>query len=189
MSHQKKHYPSLAAASRESGVTRTTLKRWRDVEGVEVLDPQALAARQGLKQLRVASQAVDPGTSTAPESYAEARRRRAVADADRAEIAAAKEAGDTIDYATAERAARVIFIVFRGCLRDLEGTLPTMLEGLPPQKMFVALRRAFDEALDKIGALELMTNHPEVIAYRQRMEALDRKTLCRRCRKKLENDK
>jgi hypothetical protein len=191
MRHSEKHYPSLAAAARATGITRATLARWRDVEGVEVLDPQALAARQGLKQLRVDAPGPATATPAAPaaaESYSEARRRRAIADADRAEISAAREAGDSVPFVAAERAAHVVFVVVRAALRELEGNLPCVLEGRRPEQMAGLLRQAFDELQERMATVDFFPNHPETVAFKKRMAELDAKTLCRRCRKTLETE-
>jgi hypothetical protein len=151
MSHPKKHYPSISAAARESGVTRATLKRWRDVENIDVLDPQALAARQGLKQLRADSRTVDPVTSpAAAESYGEARRRRAVADANRAEVLAAQAAGSVIDLNEAISLFQRIALELKGRLMALRGELVPELEGQSPAQMHRLLDERFRDLLDAI---------------------------------------
>jgi hypothetical protein len=179
MSAKSKPKPAkpLASLAREHGVSRETLRAWRD-SGLDIQNAEML--RQ-----RIASM---PGSKAGDETLLEAKRRRAIADADRAEIAAAREAGDSVPFVAAERAAHVVFVVVRAALRELEGNLPCVLEGRRPEQMAGLLRQAFDELQERMATVDFFPNHPETLAFKKRMAELDEKTLCRRCRKTLETE-
>ena len=78
---------SLAQLARETGISRETLRAWRD-SGVDIQDAEKLRERI----------AAMPRNST-DETMAEARRRREIAAANRMELLAAKEAGRLIEVA------------------------------------------------------------------------------------------
>jgi transposase-like protein len=120
---------SLAELARQHGISRETLRGWRD-SGLNVQDPAALAAR--IKTM--------PRNST-DETLAEAKRRRAVADADRAEILARRESGAVVDLATVEASFAALGHQMRAHLLALPLAAASELEGLPAKGIAAALRR------------------------------------------------
>lgn len=87
--------PNVAALARQHGTSRESIRAIRDRDGVDLNDPAAVSlAVRNLKGR-------EDGTtdSGSVESYTEARRRRAVADADSARIKADIAAGKVIELA------------------------------------------------------------------------------------------
>lgn len=130
----------LASLAREHGVSRETLRAWRD-SGVDIQDAAALAARI----------AVMPGKSN-DETLLEAKRRRAVADADRAEILAAREAGKVIELAEAEQVMAKIGAEVRARLLAWRGTLVPELFGLDEPGIHRVLTDRIHELLEMISS-------------------------------------
>jgi hypothetical protein len=129
---------NLSELSRQHGVSRETLRLWRD-EGIDLADAGAVAARIAIMR----------GKST-DETLAEAKRRRAIADANRAEIQAQKEADLLMPVAEARAACEIIGFVFKSCLKNAAGVWPGMLAGLSAEQMHVKLKELFHELLDSL---------------------------------------
>ncbi len=142
---------NLSALAREFKVSRQTIAAW-EREGIDLHDHKAIAERK----LRM------PGKSSAVEtpppgveSITEAKRRRAVALADSAELTAAQQAGKLIDLASVEQAFAAIGYAVRGRVLALPATLVPDLEGRSPAQIHETLTKAFDQLLD-----EIHNNHP-----------------------------
>lgn len=126
---------SLAELARQHGISRETLRAWRD-SGVAIHDPTALTAR--IKNM--------PRNST-DETLAEAKRRRAVADANFAELRAKRESGAVVDLATVEASFAALGHQMRAHLLALPLAAASELEGLPAAGIAAALRRHVLEIL------------------------------------------
>ncbi|MCU0751479.1 MAG: hypothetical protein MUF86_00380 [Akkermansiaceae bacterium] len=150
MRASKKHFPSLSAASRETGIAPATLRKWRDKEKIDVLDPAAVEKRRGFKQPRPAA---EPATADTAESYGEARRRREIAAANRMEIIAQREAGAVIDLASVEAAFAQVGAEFRSRLLAMRGNLVTELEGQSAENIYRILDVRIGELLESIHNL------------------------------------
>ena len=124
----------LAEIAREHGISRETLRAWRD-SGVAIQDPAALAAR-------IASM---PRNST-DESYSEARRRREIALADRAELIAAKEAGKLVELAAVQETFAALGAEMKSRLLAMRSALVEDLTGRPPE----AIARILDERIREL---------------------------------------
>jgi transposase-like protein len=152
-SRVKKH-PSIAAASRESGIAPATLRKWRDKEKIDVLNPAAVKKRAAVKQQRVDRPTASKVTSKdTGESYSEARRRREIANADRAEITAQREAGKVIDLASAEAAFTRVGAEVKGRLLSMRGDLVNELVGKDEAGIYRVLDDRFHELLAGLYAL------------------------------------
>ena len=84
------------------------------------------------------------------ESYSEAQRRRAVADADRAEIVARRESGSVIAVADVEEIFNQLGAEMRSRLLSWIGTLPPQLEGLDAARIQRLLREKITDLLTSI---------------------------------------
>ena len=135
------HKHSQAELAEMAGVTAQTLRTWRDAEGLDLGDLKAVMARAGK---------VERDTSTDGETYTEARRRRAIADADRAEIIAKRESGSVIEVSAVESIMSEIGAEMRSRLLGWRGDLVVELEGLSGPKIAAVLDRRICDLLTSI---------------------------------------
>jgi phage terminase Nu1 subunit (DNA packaging protein) len=89
----------------------------------------AVTARVAIMR-KPSSAETDAPSPPGQESYAEAKRRRASADADLAQMKAAQQMGKLLDLATVEQAFAEIGFVLRARLLALPSNLVAELEGL-----------------------------------------------------------
>lgn len=136
--------PNLSAVARQHGISRNTLQRWRD-GGLEITDEKAVAARVAIMRKPSSAETVAP--SPGSESYAEAKRRRATADANLAELKAAQQMGKLIDLATVVQAFAEIGFVLRARLLALPSNLVAELEGLTPAQIHLTLKKHIHQLL------------------------------------------
>jgi len=131
--------PNLSAIARHHGISRNTLQGWRD-QGLDLTDEKAVAERVTTMRRPNApdTASLSPAGS---ESYAEAKRRRAVADATVAELKAGQQAGKLIDLAEVEQAFAEIGFVLRARLLALPSNLVAELEGLTGAQIHLALKK------------------------------------------------
>lgn len=134
--------PNLSAVARRHGISRNTLQRWRDT-GLDIADEKAVADRVAI--MRQPSAATSPASGS--ESYAEAKRRRAVADATVAELKAGQAAGRLIDLATVEQAFAEIGFILRARLLALPSNLVSELEGLTASQIHLTLKKHVHQLL------------------------------------------
>jgi transposase len=132
--------PNITATAKRLGVHRSTLQAWSK-EGVNITDETAL-------QDRLAAARKSPD-----ETLAEAKRRRAVADADRAEITAQREAGKVIALDIVETAFAQVGAEFRSRLLAMRGSLVNELEGQTAENIYRILDQRFGELLTAIHKL------------------------------------
>jgi phage terminase Nu1 subunit (DNA packaging protein) len=130
-----------------AGVTVKTLLQWRKLEAIDITDKAAVLTRAAVAKRK------DP-TPAAPtdgvESYTEARRRRAVADADKAEVIARRESGSVIEVAAVEEIFNQLAAEMRSRLLSWVGNLPPQLEGLDACRIQAVMRDKITELLEGI---------------------------------------
>jgi phage terminase Nu1 subunit (DNA packaging protein) len=140
--------PNLSAIARHHSISRNTVQRWRD-QGLDLTDEKAVADR-------VATMRRPDATDTAPpppagsESFAEAKRRRAVADATVAELKAGQAAGRLIDLAEVEQAFAEIGFVLRARLLAMPSNLVSELEGLTASQIHSVLKKHIHQLLHNL---------------------------------------
>jgi hypothetical protein len=136
------HKHSQAELAKLVGVTAQTLRTWRDAEGLDLADVAAVQARAG----RVERDEPTDGV----ESYTEARRRRAIADANFAEVRARRESGAVIALADVEAVIGQIGAEMRSRLLGWRGDLVVELEGRSSPQIAAALDKRIYELLEGI---------------------------------------
>jgi transposase-like protein len=139
--------PTLSATARQHGISRNTLQRWRD-GGLDISDDNAVAARK--LTMRQPSSTASTPSPPGSESYAEAKRRRASADANLAEMKAAQQMGKLIDLATVEQAFADIGFVLRARLLALPSNLVAELEGLTGAQIHSVLKKHVHQLLNDL---------------------------------------
>ena len=146
MSTRKKHLPtsSLSELSRQSGIPRNTLRIWRDA-GTDIFDAKVLKKRIGRKQPRPDTEAPVGDTG---ESYQEARRRREIANANRAEIQARREAAELVPVAEVMQFIATVTSIHKNALQMLIGSFPGEAEGLAASEMQKLLRQHCDRIME-----------------------------------------
>ena len=140
--------PSLSAIARQHGISRNTLQRWRD-GGLDITDDKAVTARVAIMRKPSSAETAAP-SPPGSESYADAKRRRASADANLAEMKAAQQAGKLIDLATVEQAFAEIGFVLRARLLALPSNLVAELEGLTGAQIHKVLQNHGHQLLHDI---------------------------------------
>jgi hypothetical protein len=108
--------PNVTQIAKRLGVHRSTLQAWSK-EGVDITSEAAL-------QDRLAAARKSPD-----ETLAEAKRRRAVADATRAEIRVQQERAELVPAAGIKAEGYAIGLSFRQALEKLAHELPPQLAG------------------------------------------------------------
>ena len=111
------------------------------------MDHAAITERvERMRQPSTSATSAPPGS----ESYSEARRRRAIADADLAELKSDQQRGKLIDLATVEQAFAEIGYVLRARLLALPSNLVPELEGLSASQMHKTLQKHVHQLLHDI---------------------------------------
>jgi phage terminase Nu1 subunit (DNA packaging protein) len=137
--------PTLSATARQHGISRNTLQRWRD-GGLDITDETAVTARVAIMRKPSSAETAAP-SPPGSESYAEAKRRRASADADLAQMKAAQQMGKLIDLETVEQAFAEIGFVLRARLLALPSNLVAELQGLTPAQIHLTLKKHIHQLL------------------------------------------
>lgn len=137
--------PNVSALSRQHGISRQTLATWQR-EGIDIANAQAVAERK-LTMRGKPSAIPDATPPPGAETIAEARRRRAVADANLSELRAKREAGALVDLATVEASFAALGHQMRAHLLALPVAAAAELEGLPAAGIAAALRKHVIEIL------------------------------------------
>jgi DNA-binding transcriptional MerR regulator len=141
MAAPRKQPHSQTELAKLAGVSVRTIRQWRDAEGLDLADVQAVMARAGK---------VERDNPADGESYTEARRRRAIADANFAEIRAKRESGAVIDLASVEATMNEIGAEMRSRLLAWRSDLVHELEGRSGQQIHAALDKRLCELLEGI---------------------------------------
>ncbi len=162
MSHKAE---TLVSISARTGINRRTLNRWQK-SGTDIHDPQALAERIAIMPLRVDSTPPEPSPASAgdsnAESYSEARRRREIANANRAETIAARERGELIESARIQHDGDAIGRTVRRELEKLTNDMPPQLAGRNASEISTILRRAVREMLTRFSEY-----HDEIFTHQE----------------------
>jgi hypothetical protein len=137
MSPTKK--PSQAEVAKAAGVSMKSLRNWRDREGLDISNLDAVLHRAGKH----------PSTAGG-ESWSEARRRKAIADANRAEILARREAGAVVSKAEVEALFAALGSELRARLLAWRGALVPELHGASEARIHQVLTDRIHELLDGI---------------------------------------
>ena len=138
--------PNISALSRKHGVSRETIRKLR-TDGIDLSDNAALTAGLAASRARQKTAAPIAGIG---ESIHEARRRREVATADRAEIVAKREAGAVIAVSDVEVMMATLGAELRSRLLAMRSDLVVELEGLSGAQIYTALDRRITELLASI---------------------------------------
>jgi hypothetical protein len=129
--HPKKQPSNISQLSRDTGISRDTLQRWKS-EGTDIFKPQELAAK-------VAAMPAQGGGS----GLVEARLRKLTAEADRIELQLARERGELLPAGEVEASAIQVCSATRAALLSLTNSLPPKLAGLNEGKILNVLRTEF----------------------------------------------
>jgi transposase-like protein len=144
-------HPSIAAASRESGIAPATLRKWRDKEKIDVLNPAAVKKRAAVKQQRADRPAASKSiTADTGESYSEARRRREIANANRAELITQREAGRLVGLDTVKQSFMQIGAEVKARLMSARGDLVNELVGKDEAGIYKILDTRFRDLLQAL---------------------------------------
>ena len=136
--------PNISKLARDHGVARETIRKLRE-NGIALNDGKAVA--DGLAASRAAKSSPAPATDGDGESLLEAKRRRAVADANRAEVIAARESGSVIAVADVEAIMNEIGAEMRSRLLAMRGNLVVELEGKAGPAIYQILDKRIHELL------------------------------------------
>jgi len=139
--------PNISKLSRDHGTSRETIRRMRD-HGIDLSDPAAITAALAASRARHSSPA--PAPANAGESIQEARRRREIATADRAEVIAKRESGAVIAVSDVEAMMLILGAELRARLLSMRSDLVVELEGLSGSQIYKALDRRITELLSSI---------------------------------------
>jgi transposase-like protein len=136
---------NLSAIARQHSISRNTLQRWRD-QGLDLTDDKAVAERVSTMRRPDATDTASPPPAGS-ESFAEAKRRRASADANLAELKAGQAAGRLIELAEVEQAFAEIGFVLRARLLAMPSNLVSELEGLTASQIHLTLKKHVHQLL------------------------------------------
>jgi hypothetical protein len=138
---------NISKLARDCGTSRETIRRLRG-QGIDLTDTAAITAALAASRARHSSPA--PVAATAGESIQEARRRREIATADRAEIIAKRESGAVIAVSDVEVMMLTLGAELRARLLSMRSDLVVELEGLSGSQIYKALDRRITELLSSI---------------------------------------
>ena len=167
--------PTLSAIARHHNISRNTLQRWRD-QGLDLADDKAVNDRVATMRRPDATDTASPPPAGS-ESYAEAKRRKAVADATVAELKAGQAAGRLIDLAEVELAFAEIGFVLRARLLALPSNLVSELEGLTASQIHSTIKKNVHQLLhdlhenspiDRLTAASPNTQDPATTSHSSR---------------------
>ena len=122
------------------GVSRQTVSAWKR-QGANLDDLDELRARAAATLTK----------QTGAEGYAQARTRKTIAQADRAETLAARERGDLIPHAAVDGMFQSWGLVVRQAFDKLAGNLPPVIAGRSAGEVHGLLKREFRDALNAIA--------------------------------------
>jgi transposase len=129
---------NITKTAKRLGVHRSTIQQWKK-DGVNITDESAL-------QDRLAAARKSPD-----ETLAEAKRRRAVADATRAEIRVQQERGELVPAAGIKAEGFSIGLSFRQALEKLAHELPPQLAGQDAPVISKILKKHHRELLTNLS--------------------------------------
>lgn len=142
MAPPRKQKHSQSELAKMAGVSVRTIRTWRDAEGLDLSNVKAVMARAGK---------VERDTpANGGESYSDARRRRAIADANFAEVRARREAGSVIDLSAVDTLFGQIGAELRSRLLSMRSDLVHELEGRSGEQIHAILDKRICELLENI---------------------------------------
>lgn len=137
--------PTMAQMAERIGCTPQTLRKYRDMAGVDITDEEAVRAfRNTLRFGDV------PTAAGAPDIRAE-KLRLTKAQADRAELEVRRLRGELIPLAEVREALVRIGGAVKAHLLRFENDLPPRLHGLEPGDMQIPIREAVDTVLCRLS--------------------------------------
>ena len=142
--------PTLADLSKKHGVSRQSLRDWRDKEGVDLSNESALAARVATSRNRGSSADITA-----------ARLKKLEAETRRIEHAFAVESGKFVCAASVKSEGHLIGQAFRLAIDQSATQLPPMLAGHDAGEILKILRREFRRTLQSLS------DHPTSIAIKE----------------------
>lgn len=143
---------SLSALAKQHGTTTPSLRAWQ-AEGVDIYNPEALAARIASRQ---PSKPTETGTA-----HQQAKLRKLVAEASLAEIRAAQAEAKLISITDVCEILTRIGHSLKAQLTKLRAELPPTLFGMNQQQMSRAIAEATDRTLQSIcDQLDRVKNDP-----------------------------
>ena len=128
---------SRRSIAKRHGITAITLDAW-ETEGLDIRNDPQLAARAAMKH----------GNNTPTMQVAKLR--KVLADARKAEAAAAMAEGNSIDLTEMKSAFTSMGAKLRAHLLRAEHDLSPILEGLPASKIAIKIREYIERALTEI---------------------------------------
>jgi hypothetical protein len=137
--------PNISQLARDHQVSRETIRKLR-TNGVNLGDEKAIT--EALTCGRAAQ--LPPAPTDGVESLVEAKRRRAVADANRAEVVASRESGSVIALNDVEALFAQLGAELRSRLISMRGDLVVELEGRTGPQIFAILDKRICELLENI---------------------------------------
>jgi len=162
MSHKPETIVSISA---RTGINRRTLNRWQK-SGTDIRDDKQLAERIAIMPLRVDSMPPEPSQPSAgnagAESYSDARRRKEIANANRAETIAARERGELIEAARIQHDGDAIGRTVRRELEKLTNDMPPQLAGRNASEISTILRREIRAMLTRFSEY-----HDEIFTHQE----------------------
>ena len=136
---------NITRTAKRLGVHRSTLQAWRK-EGLDITSEAALQDR-----LAAARKSPDESQDVDGETYQAARRRREIANANRAETIAARERGELVEAAGIWLQGEAIGRTFRFALDKLAHDLPPLIAGYDAAKIESILRKHHRELLENLS--------------------------------------
>lgn len=137
---------TLDERCRLASVTRATLIKWRDTEGLDIYDDAALLERAGRKER-------GPKNSMS-EDEREAKRRKTVAEADMIEHKLAVQRGEYVRAIDQRNEGMRIGNVVKGVLLRMRDDLPPLLAGRTAAEVKTALIRYTADKLTELSLYE-----------------------------------
>jgi hypothetical protein len=143
---------TISEISRKTGVTRATLTKWRDVEGLDIQNLEAVRERALFKH---------PARSEGGDDLRAARVRKLLAEAQLAEMKADQQEGKLIALDDICHCLTKIGATLKAQLSKLRAELPPMLYGLSQAEMTKRIGETTDRVLTDICAdLESVRTDP-----------------------------
>jgi transcriptional regulator with XRE-family HTH domain len=146
----KKQRKTLLDRAAEIGCSVPTLRSWQR-GGCNVFDDAEV--RNRIARATKLPPGIKPEwqPATTGETLGEARRRLAIAQANRAEVLAAQAKKEYVSKAMVEEALMRIAAAVKAAVRRMEADLPPMLEGADPAAMQRIIREKVDQVMTTLS--------------------------------------
>ena len=133
--------PNISKIAREHGISRQTVIRWRDVEGLDLGDAVAVAARAGHVS----------GKASADCELKVQRLRKITAEADRITMENRLRSGQLLDAGEVKESIIRCFSAARGEFLKMPSDMAPQLEGLSAAKINELLRKEVFAILTRLS--------------------------------------